>query len=188
MPELDADRVQLERRHRYHDAAGTAVYAVDRIVIAGRRSWRYVHPDADWQWVNGRGDAERVLYALPALLANPDLLVWITQSERDADTLNGLAMIATTVASGSWTNVDLSVLRGRRVRITVDNDAAGWERGRAAMAAVQRAGALIEGVYRPNDECRDVTGHFAEGHRAGDLIPVDLYGELPPRRPRSNHG
>jgi putative DNA primase/helicase len=172
--------VQVERRHMYCDPQGTVLYAVERVVVAGRRTWLCVHPDQQTgRWATKRGDADRVLYRLPQLLASPDLLVWITEGERDADTLGGLRMLATTVASGKWSDVDLSPLRGRRVRIAVDNDSAGWKRGIAAMTATQRAGAIFEGCYRPNDGCKDVTCHYAEG-TAGELIPVDLVTEKPP--------
>ena len=67
-----------------------------------------VNPDADGRWVKGRGPAPPVLYRLPRLLANHDLPVWITEGERDADTLAARQVLSTSVANGAWACVDLT--------------------------------------------------------------------------------
>ena len=69
----------------------------------GFRTRSVVVPEGGW--VKGRGDSPPVLYRWPALLGNPDLPVWVTEGERDADTLAERGMLSTTVA-----------LSGRRVR------------------------------------------------------------------------
>jgi hypothetical protein len=177
-PDTTHRGVRMHRRHQYTDVDGNVLYAVDRLGRSSGQSWRYVHPSSDGPWVSGRGDGPRVLYNLPDIVRCPDSAVWVTEGERDADTLSQRGELATTVASGSWKGVDLSVLTGRRVRIAVDNDRAGWERGRAALVALHGAGALIEGVYRPADGCKDVTNHFESAK--GELLPVELDLEPPP--------
>lgn len=170
----------VERRHVYEAADGEPLYAVERTRRDDGRSWRYSHPVTGSGWVVGRGDGPRKLYRLPDLLRNPDLDIWFSEGERDADTLAAAGLVATTVASGSWRDVDLTPITGRLVHIVVDNDRAGWKRGRETMARVQRAGGLITEVLRPPDAYKDVTALVSSGRPIGELSVVDLDAEAPP--------
>lgn len=178
-PDATRKGVKARREHRYHDAQGTVVYAVRRL-DGGRNRFVIFHP-TDEGWAKGRGPSAPRLYRLPHLLAEPDLPVFICEGERDADKLAGSCGLATTtVASGSWSGVDLTPLAGRVVYVVVDNDRRGWQRGLEALAVAQRAGALIEAVWRPPDRFKDATELIANGGSCDDFVRVDLTVDEPP--------
>lgn len=173
--------VEWHRTYTYADADGEVLYRVRRGTRPnGQRQFETQHPEGDG-WAPKYGDDDRrVLYRLPELVNNPDLPVWVTEGERDADTLGRLGLVATTVAHGSWTDVDLSPLAGRQAIVVVDNDAAGWRKGKKAQEAVVSAGARLIYTRRPLDGHKDVTDHIAAG-ASTDLLPVvDLTDEQPP--------
>ena len=63
---------------------------------------------------------------LPAILQNPQAIVWITEGEWCADQLTKLGMIATTSGSADSADAaDWTPLTNRNVIIWPDNDAAG---------------------------------------------------------------
>lgn len=165
----------------YRDAAGVPVYRVDRTERAGRMDWSMAYPSGQG-WSRKSQVVPRVLYRLPELLAAPDLVVWITEGERDAESLALLGMTSTTVASGCWHNVDLSPLAGCRFNVVGDNDEAGFRRMRETIGRVTEAGGIFEQALRPTDAFKDVTEFIAEGHTAHDLLPVDPFTEAPPAR------
>lgn len=166
------------REFLYVDRDGVVLYKVFRLAKGG---FRYKHPGVEgWEW--GLGGAAKVLYRLPLLLANPDLAVWITEGERDADSLaQACGLLTTTVASGDWA-VDTTPLAGRpKVFVVVDNDRAGWTRGLATCEAARAAGATYIEVMRPPDRFKDVTEMLAEGRDCADLIDsVNLHLDYPP--------
>jgi hypothetical protein len=171
---------RILREHTYYDDQGTVIYRVRR--LDGKQRWSMVHPTDDG-WTKGRGDRPKVLYRLPQLVAEPDVLnVWVTEGERDADALaERCGVLATTVASGSWTDVDASVLSGRYVIVVVDNDRTGWERGKRTIEAVERAGALVIDVWRPLDQFKDATDAIRVGKDCDSgFVHVDLEVDTPP--------
>lgn len=180
-PESTRRGVRWLREYRYLDEHGRPLYRIRRGQSPNRdRRWSTDRPTpTGWE---SRYSGRRVLYRLPEMLANPDLMVWITEGERDADTLAEIGLVATTVANGSWRHVDLSPLDGRSVVVVVDNDEAGWRRGARACEAVVSAGARLLRVVRPLDGCKDVTCHIAEGQSVDLLMVVDLATDLPPIR------
>jgi hypothetical protein len=171
------------RSFTYTDEQGTALYRVRRGVKRdGGKRWT-MERAVGGEWDRRKGvmaDVPRVLYRLHELAANPDRAVWITEGERDADSMRSWGVLATTVASGRWDGVDLSTLAGRDVTIVVDHDTAGWQRGRTAGAAAVAAGARVLGYRRPYGDCEDVTCHIDSGFSIDLLIPVDLDTEDPP--------
>jgi hypothetical protein len=170
---------RVVRTHRYRDATGEVLYAIRRLEApTGPRSWSMVRPDGE-MWVRGAGD-RRVLYRLPQLLAGPhNDPVYVTEGERDADTLAEAGLTATTVTSGSWAKTDASALAGRGVIVIVDNDAAGWERGRTSVAAIGAAGGCVLHVWRPPPEFKDISDALEAGLTITDCLPADLDAEPP---------
>ena len=87
-----------------------------------------------WTKYHQKGWADnRPLYRLPELLAEPDKLVIVTEGERKADAVSVLFPDAVGVSpmngAKSPSKTDWSVLSGRKVVISTDNDAAGWAFG-----------------------------------------------------------
>ena len=125
---------QIVATYDYRDERGQLLYQVVRYSpksFAQRRP----HPDYPdrpdaWMWdLNG---VETVLYRLPELIAsrgndptrNP---VVIVEGEKDAETLRELGLVATcnSGGAGKWQERYGADLRGRRVAVIPDNDAAG---------------------------------------------------------------
>ena len=183
MADLYSDKtrrgVKVLRRFDYTDEDGTINYQMRRLGRS-RNRWRMVHPDGKGGWANGRGDGPKRLYRLAQLAAQPDILyVFVTEGERDADSLaNACQVLTTTVASGSWTDVDLTQLSGRYVTIVIDNDKTGWIKGREAKAACEKAGAMVD-VWRPHDQFKDATEAIRAGKDCdtGFEYGVDLSGD-----------
>jgi hypothetical protein len=76
----------------------------------------------------GIGDARRVLYRLPELLAaDADASVFVCEGEKDVDNVSALGLTATTnpFGAGKWAAAYGEALRGRKVIILPDNDAPG---------------------------------------------------------------
>lgn len=107
--------------------------------------------------------------------------VYITEGERDADNLaeRCAPMLTTTVHSG-WSGVDVSYLADREAVVIVDNDPAGFARGKVAADAEHAAGASLVTTMRPPRRFRDVSDMLAAGLDCGALEPVNLHTEDPP--------
>lgn len=180
---------QWLRWHVYRDADGGPLYSVRRGTTSkGERDWRIDGYSAGGWSVGYRGP--KVLYNLPTLLRNPTAAVFITEGERDADTLCAIGFVATTVANSSWTGVDTSCLQGRQVWIVVDADPGGWKRGKEAHAAARDAGATVLGVLRPAEGYKDITEQLAaietvDGWALADLCSEPPLGEVVRRPARS---
>ncbi|MDF2434906.1 MAG: hypothetical protein JWP44_4537, partial [Mucilaginibacter sp.] len=91
----------------------------------------YISRDPDGSaWVKNLDGVTRVLYRLPELLARPDVTVFLTEGEKDADTVAGMGLLATTNVggAGSWQDEYNGWLLSRHVVILQDNDVAGAKR------------------------------------------------------------
>jgi hypothetical protein len=151
------------RKFDYTDEQGTIEYQVRRYNRATNK-FAMFHSTAEG-WTKGRGPGPKRLYRLAQLAAEPDVLdVWLTEGERDADSLaDHCGILTTTAASGDITNADTTPLRGKYVVVVIDNDKAGWLKGRKTAAAAVSAGAFVCDVWRPTDAFKDAT----EAVRAG---------------------
>ena len=172
---------QPQRSHVYHDRDGTPVRKVSKL----RRGCWITEHFAGNEWRRGAGQAEPVLYALPLLIASPNDALYVTEGEKDADTLASLGLLATTVASGSWTHVDTQTLAGRDIIVVVDNDQRGWQRGLKSYEVAVAAGASSVRVVRPPEPYNDLSDLIDGGGQSEDLIPVDLERTAPPVPPAS---
>lgn len=105
-----------------------------------------------------------------------DETVWILEGEKDVHTAEALGVVAATNAggAGSLTDSMLDLLEGATVRVVVDRDGAGYQRGVQLLEALQeRADAQ---VYLPQtiEDHSDLTDHVEAGGGLDDLSPVTL--------------
>ena len=114
-------KINIIAKYEYTDADGALLYQVLRLEP---KDFRQRRPDGNggWTW---KLDDRRILYRLPELLIYPDATVFITEGEKDADSIAALNLCATTVAAGKWTEDCIKALTGRDVIILEDNDNAG---------------------------------------------------------------
>lgn len=127
----------------YRAAAGELLYQVVRYAP---KDFRQRRPDGGGGWTWRIGGVARVPYQLPELLAaDPSEPVYIPEGERHVDRLRGLGLVATcnVGGAGKWRPEYSQHLRGRRVVIVADNDAAGRNHARqVANALVGVAGSV----------------------------------------------
>lgn len=118
--------------YTYFDETGKPVHRVERREATnadGTRSKNF--PQSHWNgtdWSPGVTPLTTLhLYHLPDIIRYVTATVWYCEGEKDADRLQSLGLVATTNAKERATleRLDATPLRGRRVCILVDNDAAG---------------------------------------------------------------
>ena len=142
---------------------------------------RYAHPKTFRQRVRQGsgfswklGDARRVLYRLPEVVAGvaANRHVLVVEGEKDADELARQAFVATTCpgGAGKWKPEFSESLRGARVVILSDNDDPGREHGEAIAQALQGIASEVRVLELPDlPEKGDVSDWFEGGGTADDL-------------------
>jgi DNA polymerase I-like protein with 3'-5' exonuclease and polymerase domains len=148
-----------------------------RIAANGDRNFYQYHwTGARWDpQIKGTYAERKVPYqfrALKAALAvDPNVLVNVTEGEKDADTLRRLGFVATTNPGGAnqWTDdltAWLRVLGVRRVVVHEDNDKAGRKRTATLAAALSRFATVRVVQYLDAPEGEDITYWIDELHHS----------------------
>lgn len=119
-----------DRLHRYHDADGNHIGTV---VL-----WKFSPTEKDARQIRKHGagwickgmTAPRPLFHLPEVIEASSVIV--CEGEKSADALQSIGLVATTPTQGAKSpkKTDWSVLAGKCVTISVDNDQAGREFGK----------------------------------------------------------
>lgn len=128
----------------FREADGTPLYRTRRHECAGQPKRYTAERRRGDEWVNGLGDAKRVLYRLPELLsADPAAPVLFVEGERKADKLAQMGFVATAIAFGAkgWRREYAAPLADRSVIILPDNDEPGREFAARVRADAEKAGA-----------------------------------------------
>lgn len=198
-PRWDRDTV-LEREYRYHHADGSYAYSKlkgrradgEKAFLSARRFQGsmgelqmekqdcgdefYRLPGLEF-FRKGTGDEPDLLYRLPELqaemAARPDDPVFITEGEKDADTLCELGLIATTNPNGAlnW-RADFSArFAGHDVAVLIDNDDKGRTRGAKLLGELRTIARSVKVMELPGlAESGDVTDWLAAGRSRDDLL------------------
>jgi DNA primase len=140
-----------------------------------------------------------LLYRLPEVLSGLGAgeTIWIAEGEKDANSLRGCGLIATTSPHGTqpWEKEALSLFNDATVRIVRDEDERGLPYA-ARLRADLEEHALSVTLLRPANG-KDITDHLEAGLTVEDLVeiadlpkPVDLGALLanptePPRAKES---
>lgn len=174
-------RLEPELIHPYRDESGKLLYEVLRYPASSGRDKRFSQrrPTGDqsdpWAW-NLQG-VRRVLYRLDELVKRPGDPVWISEGERDVETLERFGYLATcnTGGAGKWHLVATQaaiVLRGRDVTLVIDNDDAGRKHGQQVAAALRGVAGRLT-TLRPPDPHKDLSDAIRAGLDPTDCIPWD---------------
>jgi hypothetical protein len=141
------ERPRITATYDYTDEGGKLLYQAVRFEP---KNFKQRRPVGKGQWTWSLGDAPRVLYRLPELLASPkDALVFLPEGEKDVDNLVKIGCIATTCAmgAGKWRPEYNEPLRGRNVCILPDNDPPGQKHAQAvsnALRSVAKSATILE--------------------------------------------
>ena len=127
----------------------------------------------------GAGDGPDVLYRLDEvgreMAARPADPVFICEGEKDADTLWGLGLIATTNPNGAlnWKAEFNSLFEGRDVIVLLDNDFKGRRRGDIMVPELRPVARSVKAIQLPDlPPDGDVTDWLNEGRTLDDLLKV----------------
>lgn len=127
------------------------------------------------RWVSrSMPKTQRVLYRLHKLgRAERGQTVYLVEGEKDVESAERRGLLATCNAFGSkgWRSYYVEPLRGRKVVIVADNDAAGAEWARLASESLAGIAASVKVVRTPLDQVgADLSDHFAAGLGTHQLV------------------
>ena len=161
-------------RYPYIDEHGELLYEVVR---GEHKEFSQRRPDrasrSGWRW--SLGDARRVLYRLPDLLAAPDsACVFIAEGEKDVHALMAAGEVATCnqQGAGSWRPEYAEALAGRDVLIVADRDEPGRDHAWQVLSSVRPVARFAWIVQAA--EGKDAADHLAAGHSVTELVRWEL--------------
>ena len=155
-------------------------------IVVRKRGKKFVQyrPDGD-AWVGNLNGTRRVLFGLPEVRRAVEAgePVWITEGEKDAITLWGAGVCASTNAEGAaaWRDSHTESLEGAHVVIWRDADEAGRAGGDKIVQALQGKAASIRRVEGVDG--KDAADHFAAGLGLADVVDVPLLAAAPTEEP-----
>ena len=171
------DGYQVAAEYRYTDEHGQLLFVKERRVP---KDFKLRRPDGRGGWAWGLGDARRVLYNLPAVLAvvAAGQPVYVAEGEKDADAIGRAGAVATCNFEGAakdgqrpkWRPEYGDALKGATVIVVADKDSAGYAHAAAIKADLTgKAGSVT--VVEPAAG-KDAYDHLAAGHGLGELRPA----------------
>lgn len=164
---------RLVATYDYKDAAGVLRYQVCRYAP---KDFRQRQPDGKGGWLWNMRGATRIPYRLDQLVGQHT--VYITEGEKDADTLWVVGLAATTNVGGAgkWKDSDTDALKAigvARVILLPDNDDPGRDHMTIVARSVKASGLAVILVALPDVKPKgDVSSWFASGHDRADLEAI----------------
>lgn len=145
---LTAHIGELVKVYPYRHRDGSLAFSNLRIEQSdGKKTFRMMAEiDGEWKLKRPEKPAEGwPLYWLPAAGASPNEPVFVVEGEKDVDSLISLGLVAfTSGGANTVDDADWTPLRGRRVILWPDNDAAGCKYMDRVQAKLSRLGCRIE--------------------------------------------
>ena len=182
--EAKANRNVQVAEYDYLSPAGSVIFQV--VKFDNPKSFKQRQPDGKGghQWnLNG---VTRVPYQLPELInADPSVVVYITEGEKDVDRLRSLRLVATCNpgGAGKWLKpYSENFLRNRHVVVLPDNDEAGLNHAEKVAKFTNGIAASLKVVELPDLPLRgDVSDWIDGGHTVDELLA--LVEVAPPWKP-----
>ncbi|MHB9089952.1 MAG: DNA polymerase, partial [Chloroflexota bacterium] len=179
-----------EAVYDYVDLEGNLQYQVVR--FPGKK-FRQRRPDGNGGYIWKRGEVESLLYRLPDLVnADNACPVFVVEGEKDADTLSGLGLVATTNpgGAGKWGKAYSQFLNGRSVVVVPDNDHPGRhhaEEVARSLEGIAKEVRILELDGLPNKG--DVSDWTSAGGTADQLLALaDAVDPIWPKAQRPGPG
>ena len=133
-----------------------------------------LEPEDKPEWLSGMGSLPHMLYRLPGLVAaDPARVVFVVEGEKDADTLFGLGLTATTNSSGAgkWLDEYSEHLSGRDVVILPDNDVVGRDHAAKVLRSVHTSVCSVKIIELDDLPAKgDVSDWIKAGHTKEELL------------------
>jgi hypothetical protein len=167
-------------RYVYQSHDGLPLF---RVNVQGHGSGKKVWQD-HWNgsdWAKGLNGAKRVLYRLPEVLAAMGP-IYLTEGERDVETLRALGLTATTTSGGAtnWRHTAdhaRQFLANRDVMIIRDKDAPGLKYATDAYEDLYPVVRTIATLECPVE--KDITDHIAAGGTLDQLVEMQRKAPSP---------
>ena len=163
-------RRRIAATYDYTDESGSLLYQVVRFEP---KDFRQRRPDGAGGWEWRLGDARRVLYRLPEVLAAAKAgeTVYVVEGEKDADAIAELGVCATTspAGAGKWRPEYAEALTGATVVIVADKDEPGRKHAFAVAASLAGKASDISVVEAA--EGKDASDHLDAGYTPQEMVP-----------------
>lgn len=171
------------KTYPYTDAKGNLVQEVIRQECPLGKKRHKNFPQA--YIVNGRRRQRKPEGFVPVLYRHLQVIeaikagktIWLLEGEKDVETAELLDLVATTNAQGglSFPAELAELFTGADVRVVLDRDEAGWERGVFLYELLSPLAAQVLLFLPATAEAKsDFTDHIEAGHQLGDLVHVDV--------------
>lgn len=160
----------IEAVYDYTDAKEKYLYSKIRFTGKVIRYFTIDYKNDTYQ--TGKPEGVSTLYNLPATLKaiKKGFPVYITEGEKDANTLKNLGLTATTAGSVSdWKKSYASYFIGAKVIILPDNDVPGLELKDKITKDLRPFAHSVKSVITSKADKGDVTDYMAEGHTKEEL-------------------
>jgi hypothetical protein len=157
--------------YTYTDEDGEPLFEVGR--FAGKKFLQRRPGRTDWK--GGVKGVRRVLYRLPEVIAAAQAgrVVYVVEGEKDVEALALAGEVATTspAGAGKWRPEYAESLRGARVVVVADKDAAGRKHAQEVAASLHGIAATVSVVEAL--EGKDAFDHLLAGHDIGKFVKVE---------------
>ena len=164
---------QIVATYDYTDEQGELLYQVARF---HPKDFRQRRLDKAGKWVWNLGNVKRVPYRLAQLVsAEPNVVVFIVEGEKDVDLLVSHGLVATTNVSGAkkWRDYYSDYLIARNVVVIPDNDDAGREHALNVAGSLHGKAASIRIVELPGLPPKgDVSDFLNAGYTVDQLLAI----------------
>ena len=168
---------QLVATYDYRDETGELLYQAVRY---SPKDFKQRRPDGKGGWIWNLKGVRRVLYRLRELIAaDPSVLVFIVEGEKDVDRLVRAGFVATcnVGGAGKWKDEYAVCFDGRRIVVIADKDGAekkhaGQRHARAICGSLDGIAAEVKYLELPGEKVKDAHDWFAAGGTPEQLMEV----------------
>lgn len=166
------------KTYNYTDEAGNLLF---QIVRGEAKSFYGRKLAANGNWENNLQDVRRVLYRLKRIedlkkvALNEQIIIFISEGEKDVETLEKIGCVATTnpLGAGKWRDEYSDCLKELRCVILPDNDDAGRNHARIVAQSLFAKASSVQIVELPGlKEKEDITDWINKGNNKEDLLEL----------------
>ena len=169
----DPQTPTIEAIYQYHDANRQLLFEVVRYTP---KAFKQRRPDGKGSYIWNLNGITPVIYRLPDIITaiTRGDTIYITEGEKDADTLMNLGLIATTnpMGAGKWKPEYPDSLQGANVVLVPHNDNEGRKHAISVIDSLEGKVKSQEVLQIPSS-AKDVTEWLEQGHTKEDLLSLE---------------